>query len=286
VVDKLVSPDAQPDLTLPSTQGTILFSQFRLLEFTVSERNRGDPQHAKLVSKLRSVEDMYPFKHGVINQFRFLSPRDLQEDPSWKDASIVVTCNAQRIAINDQQAIRFAYNKGVPVIRWRAKLTGDYKNANPTISQSLFDNYPELWNTFVQGAGVVITDNINPSKGIGNGVEGHLHSLSFDPSIGTEKIRSIMNLVERAAPGQVVYLDDPPLSVNVELYRDEEDKPIWPEDETLVRGKVVIPVLLSKFDDDVVVELEDEGEETVYFCRHAFDLIFAVTYHKVSLSFF
>jgi hypothetical protein len=285
MVDKLVSPDADPDITLPSTQGTMLFSQFRLLEFTVSERNRGDPQHAKLVSRLRSVDDMYPFTHGVINQFRFLSPQDFQEDPSWSDASIVVTCNAERMAINEQQAIRFAYNNGVPVIRWRAKLTGDYKSASPTVTQSLFDNYSELWNTFVQGAGVVITDNINPSKGIGNGVDGHLHSLSFDPSLGSEKIRSIMNLVERAQPGQVLYLDDPPLSVNIELYRDEEEKPSWPSDETLVKDKIVIPIMLNKFDDDVVVELEDEGEDTVHFVRHAFDLTFAVTYHKVRTAF-
>jgi len=124
----------------------------------------------------------------------------------------------------------------------------------------------------VKGAKVVITDNINPSKGVGNGIEGVLHSITFSPKLRKPLFQSILQQIKSASAGEVVVLDTAPMYVNIEFYAESEKKPDWSRKETVVPGKIVVPVPIARFSDTVKVDT-GAGNETVYFRRHAFDLI-------------
>jgi len=129
----------------------------------------------------------------------------------------------------------------------------------------------------------LLTKSSSPSKDVGNGVEGVLHSLSFPPGTNPHVLARAGRQVEAAAPGQVVVLDTPPLYVNVELQLDESERREWSATETLVKKKVVTPTPVPKFTSRVKLNTS-AGYKDVYYRNHAFDMTFAVTFHKVSGS--
>jgi hypothetical protein len=81
--------------------------------------------------------------------------------------------------------------------------------------------------------------NLCTEKELTNNAACTLHSLSLNPSCALD---ATWRRIEAAAPGEAVWIE-PPLSVNVEIRRTPDVVATWPADETLVVGRIVIPLL-------------------------------------------
>jgi hypothetical protein len=74
---------------------------------------------------------------------------------------------------------QFAKEKKLPLVRWKQKLSGPaVRSLEPKALAELYDEEPGLWGYFVKGAPCVVQDNIARTKGIVNGTEGEMHSIT------------------------------------------------------------------------------------------------------------
>jgi hypothetical protein len=66
---------------------------------------------------------------------------------------------------------------------------------------------------FAVGAPALLTENINPARGLANGSEVVLHSLTVDEADRD----ALQERIARAVPGEIILLERPPLAVNVHV---------------------------------------------------------------------
>ena len=192
--------------------------------------------------------------------------------------------------------------------------------SSPADVEQLCHHHPEsLLCYYVRGAAVRLTDNICPEKGLANGTgDAVLHSITFAPDSNPD---SQLHRLEVARPGEIIQLQVPPASVNVRMLgierkmerlrqsllekanakrrarhahpveeweeeeEEEEESDLeldqipypWPEDQTLVPGQVVIPVQYCRIAECLAIS----PKASIQYKQWAFDLVFAITYHKL-----
>jgi hypothetical protein len=100
-----------------------------------------------------------------------------------------------------------------------------------------------LWGIFVAGAPGFLTQNLNPTKGFANGTSITYESISFDEEENEEDIRIATLQIVTALPGEVVILRIRPYTINVHF--PAANPVIWPDNETLISGRVVLPILMQ-----------------------------------------
>jgi len=97
---------------------------------------------------------------------------------------------------------------------------------------------------FAVGAPALLAGrNINTSRGITNNTSCTLHDLTLDPA--TTDVDATWAAIRATAPGEIYCLPAPPLSVNVCLTSLRSES--WPAADTLQPGKIVIPIMESKW---------------------------------------
>jgi hypothetical protein len=105
-----------------------------------------------------------------------------------------------------------------------------------------------------------------------------MHSLTLNPS---SDLDAEWERILRAPPGEIVMLQQAPLSVNVELSTDTP----WPTDETLEVGKIVVPIIVAPRPKARELHLVRRGKAqkktTLHFFDFGVELAFAITYHKI-----
>ena len=175
-----------------------------------------------------------------LRNYKALSKEDMKND-KWKFAPILVSTNRERVDINEKQARNFAREKKTYVIRWQA----EYKNwrGKPNPEDRVINEDPVFWQYFVSGAEGYITANVNTDISIANGTSCNYHSLSFASKDESDWLEHEMM---EADFGSIISLKSPPASVNVVLFQDDKDKKDNWDRDTLVQGKVVIPIFQSK----------------------------------------
>lgn len=281
----------------PASPAGLLFGLFQLLEFSDQCRAADDPEHAARLDYFRNPSrSRYPVEASqILHYLPLLSHADVDEDPGWCDAPVVVCENIARHFVNKSQAIRDATRTSQPVLTWRNVLDPRTQSLcdraskihNISVSQ-LLEKYPETSSYFVAGARVMLRDNLMTEKRISNGTTCVLHSITFDPSLGRDAIDAEFARIANTTPGTVVELKYVPYSVNVRL---NENINTWDPAETLDSMQVVIPLTLNKrrprefkssgrhaanTDNNV----KSKSKKLAYY-DHGFELAYAVTYHKI-----
>ena len=267
----------------PSTVGAELFSRFILFELTEQMRT-GDADQISLISKIRDPHLTQPIDDEVVQKMteKQLTATDIYEDSEWACAPIVVTLNEVRSSLNYDMVVRFAKVRRVPILVWRLPIAGE-RATNMSIEEIdlLYKQERGLWGIFVAGAPGFLTQNINPTKGLANGTSVTYESISFDEDEDEEEIRIATLQIVTAKPGEVVVLHINPYTINVHVPSANQNT--WPDTETLILGRVVLPILMQTGEKQLKVRPCNQHQLTgkVNIRPHAVELAFAITYEKI-----
>jgi hypothetical protein len=221
-----------------------LFRLFRVLEFTEQMRVR-DAEYAAVVNRFRTHMDD-PVTAETVAAVKPLSIADVAFDSRWRNTPVIVTTNFARAVHNDRGMERHAREIGVPIIAWRLEMmvnptsilqaaghitTGDGAGTAPKKRRSthtdvplsklgtLAERYyarnacPAATVLFVPGAPGVLTENLSPAVGLANGTAIVMHSITVEPA----DLANLHARLAAAAPGEIVLLQRPPLSINVHI---------------------------------------------------------------------
>ena len=193
-----------------------LMSTFTVFQFNEQMRAQEDIEHTQMLKQFRDLSTSnQPITDSVIRRLRVLSSSDLLEDSTWITSLIVVTNNLERLAIIKEQVIRFGILHRKLVVAWRLELHHTTQRHFQTHSDLnlLYDRFQELSSFFVVGAPAYITENICPLKNLANGTRVTLHSLTLKEEFQDDFTRKY----QQTPPGEIIWIDEPPLCVNVEL---------------------------------------------------------------------
>ena len=282
----LISPSAS--LIKPVEK---IFSHFNFRQLTVQMRaHHEDVLHLAALDWFRNPSStLNPIASSkMLDTIATLKRDDFRQDPSWHDATIIVSENVSRVALNKTQAFIFARRHGLPVISWRnpiysksTRMFTEASNGSEERLEKIFNTIGELTFYFVAGAPAVIKDNISTANGLANGRMCTLHSITLTDDDET----FLENALRTAIPGQEIRILNPPVSVNVEI----ENACDFLVKTSIVTQKTVIPMILRKqiprdisLANDVAAKYsKDVKEMQLKYVDHGLDLAFALTYHKV-----
>ena len=219
---------------------------------------------------------------GSVLDSHVITQADVQNDPLWKKAPIIVCGNAQRNTITAKRASGIARELGVPAIRWRLPVAGKADaQLEPDELKSLYKD-PRLWGWFIQGHSGYLSKNVNPPRLVSNGSPVTYESLTLAAPLGEENeddedaTETDKVSVFFAKPGDIVTLSRPPYSVNIGL--PGLDWKLY-HDCTLVEGQVVLPIKMEHKLSYMVL-VDGLGVLRPNFRCHAIDPATAVTGYK------
>jgi len=277
------------------SQAGKLFGSFRCIQFNEQMRAADDIQHSARLACFRNPEaGRCPVKtSSLLSHLKPLCTEDAKFR-KWREAVIVCADNASRITINMARAVQFALDTGQPVIAWTHKLSAStqqhFKYAaetqNTTI-QKLASRFPDLVFYFVAGAPAMINNNIAIHRGITNGTVCTLHSLVLDENVCD--VQSEWTRIRTAAPGEIVWLQSNPKSVNVKL---AEKSTVKADGLSMSDTGNIVPLLVSKYATvfkaitvkRVASRMGTRQQSKLAFYDYDVDLAFAVTFHKVHIQ--
>ncbi len=212
---------------LPRAIGTRLFRLFKRV--TLMQQVRCTGEHGEINQRLRNPEVDNPIDDSIIRYLtdRILSSKDIEDDPSWLEALIVVSHNAQREGLTFGCVYRFAERHGVPITVWRVP-AGNRAPRSSTSHLPKFPTWqevqeagPSLYSCFVSGAPAICLDNISASVGLANGATCTMHSLSFSEDLENSNpgwSADCTARVKRAGSGELIFIgDNVPKYINVRL---------------------------------------------------------------------
>lgn len=316
------------DTTNPADQMTL--NGIRLLKtFKFSDLKQQmrclDELHLSQLDGLRAGQTNGFFDYVLAHQ---LKPCDAKNDPTWSTATIIVKENAKRCYLNCRMAERFAAATGNTLISWRlewsvppkksrskhgstyrpndgsgrskakaVKLPAIRAHFSDAFVESVYEHTEDLTYRFVPGAPATILTNLNPSRGVANGIACELHSLTFSDS--TRKEAEKLIAAAHAANKPHLQLPFAPSHVNVRLPGPPHPSTgPTPEskaahaafvasfaDVTLVEGDVVIPIDAHVSARRTTPAYSHRGVKMyVLVVRPGVDLAFAGTIHKAQGS--
>jgi hypothetical protein len=251
--------------------GLDLLKEFKIITFSHQYRSEDD-QHTARINQMRDMTIDNPIDQSLIDSFQILSAEDVESDPSWLAAPVVVASNAERHALNVTQAKRYAMANGVPVLRWKKTLIMA-KDLDDPLCDIIYDNEPSLTGLFVEGAPAILNNNLNATDGLANGTPLILHSALLSEDEDSERYREI---ISNAQPGTII---DIPVPHAVLASVPSLDNAKWcSKHKSLVEGQVVIPFVNKRHLGNTVTISK---EQTLSYKSHGIDLAFAITFHKI-----
>ena len=275
-----------------------LFNEFETINFNQQMRAAEDAKHAELLSYFNNPDKSHTpvRKSKLLTHLQVLKPSDFYFGSLWCEATIVVADNATRHAINKCRVKQMAILTNQPIIAWTHKLHKRTEACFSAVAEEhgvslkrVLSKHNELVFYFLHGAPAMLTENISVERRLTNGTICTLHSLTLDASLCDVEEEWLR--IDRADAGDIVFLQAPPLSINVSL--SEEVSAKWNEDEALsVADKCVIPLLQSQTAQEFKLSSNKTtrslaGSSTakkmsMLRCYdYGVELAFAITYHKV-----
>lgn len=158
-----------------------MLASYQKVELTEQMRGAKDPVH---MAFLNQAADVCSKRHAktISTSRKTLTRQDIEQEPDWMSAPIVVTSNEERYRINEQQPTIFAKHQNWPRIVWYQPILGLVANANQDQVNYLYGTCHRLKDIFVHGAPGFLTEDINPTHGLTNGTTITYHSLVLDPT--------------------------------------------------------------------------------------------------------
>jgi hypothetical protein len=276
------------NLELPASddheRGLELWMQFRKIEFVAQNRST-DPDHTAFLNHMRAHPDE-PIGAAQIEILRkkILTRQDFEQDAELYDAPIIVTNNKLREALNLHMAKEFGKRHGVPVLRWRVKITGLSAQAcTEEELEVIAGHFDCLYAIFVQGGPCYLTNNINPAKGLANGTAAVMRRLVFETK---EQHDECQAQIAQAAPGEVVDLNFDPIAVLVnvpslspDVYTDKKLQNINGLNAEDKKAGFVIPIMPTQHPEKLKIGDASTATEWNYY-EPGFELGFSITFHK------
>ena len=184
-------------------------------------RAKGDQIFIGFLKEMRRTDTMQPVSDAFLQNLRRVAKEDIVADISWRFAPIGVLSHVERDTINHAQLEAFASQFKLPLVRWKLPLV-DGEALNAEVLNRLYENEPNLWGYFVEGAPVHITANINSVRKLVNGTPGLLHSLILNSEAHEDRAK----LAQGYETNTMVTLAKPPRAVNI-IVGGTPSKPIY-----------------------------------------------------------
>ena len=210
-----------------SAKGLLALSQACVVWLTRNMRAGGDEAFGGdkgMLQAMRNTASAHPVPDALVDGMQVLSSADVKRDQTWAFSPIGVLAKIERDTLNYAQLKAFAKAFDLPMVYWRRKMCdpGDISHLTEDEQRRLFENEPNLMGWFVEGAPVVLTENISPTRKLVNGSAGVLDSLTFAGGVVPDELKAAY-----ARRGYCkVELHAVPLSVNVRVGGTEKD-PVW-----------------------------------------------------------
>lgn len=254
-------------------------------------RAQEDPEFINFQLQIRRTDVQHPVPEKFIDMLKEVSKEDLETDMTWLFAPIAVMSTAERDVLNLSQLRAFAKTFGLVLVRWpkdivKEAVLGLTKREIETIRNT----EPVLWNYFVEGAPVNLTETINSVRGLVNGTPAILESLRFnDNKVPIDLARAM----EEGGYREITLgYDEIPQAVNVIV---GGEKILWhgirlPDLSNHIESdspdQQVIPILVSKSTEIaklmyVDAAIHEIGEVTTK--QHMYMLAFALTDFKLQV---
>jgi hypothetical protein len=208
------------------------FAKIRGLEFLKSAhrvelkrlmRARDDPVFIEHQLQMRRTELHHPIPDEFLQQLRPVCRKDLEEDASWRFAPIGVLSHIERDVLNVIQLKAFAKAFNLPIFCWRSELV-DGAAIEQSVRHEVYNQEQNLWSYFVEGAPVLLLENISSVRMLVNGTAGLLDSLTITNAGDLDRVERAYNM---GYSDVLIKLDEPPLAVNVVVGGTEETPMLW-----------------------------------------------------------
>jgi hypothetical protein len=142
----------------PTRVGLELIRGFKWMSLYTQHRSV-DPVHTAFISRLWrgdaiSVRDLM--------QYRMFSPADVDADPTWLSAPVLVATNQERFSLLHARAVSFARHHGTCVLRWQLDMR-KWRGCprDPEHRRNAMED-PNFYEYFVAGGPGFVTANICP----------------------------------------------------------------------------------------------------------------------------
>lgn len=269
----------------PYGLGVDIMTKARWFELTQQQRSQTDPKHTGFVQRTYYGERIT--LDDIKNNYKLLSSTDFQ-DPDWIKAPMLVSTNRERYSLTHSRAVQFAKLTGTVVLRWLRPFKEWCQKPDPDCVHDAMSDVC-FYEYYVEGCDGFITENIFKDLRVVNGLPVRFHSVKLRPQV--EEVLEMQ--MHHAEPGTVLTLQEPPISINVEVFVDEET----PEPIVNALKEFSIEVV-TKNNTNIIIPITpkscrwDQGLTPIYgsmyfsaskarFSRHfPVEPAFAVTVHK------
>jgi hypothetical protein len=168
-------------------RGLKMLSEAKRVQLHRLMRAKDDPDFIDVQLRMRQTDILHPIPVDFLKQLRPVTLEDIAQDPAWRFAPIGVLTHVERDAINLEQLKAFARAFNLPMFRWRCFLV-DGEILQACEMATLYDNEPNLWSYFVEGAPVLLLSTISSVRKLVNGTPGLLDSLTITNDIDRDAI--------------------------------------------------------------------------------------------------
>ena len=210
-------------VTIAKNRGLILLKSAHRVQLKRLMRARDDPDFIEYQLQMRRTELHHPVPDAFLQQLRAVSRTDLEEDAAWRFAPIGVLSHIERDVINVVQLMAFGKAFNLPIFRWRLEMVAGAA-LEQSVRDEVYNHEPNLWSYFVEGAPVLLLENISSVRMLVNGTAGLLDSLTITNAGDRDRVERAYNTGYSEV---MVTLDDPPLAVNVVVGGTEETPMMW-----------------------------------------------------------
>jgi hypothetical protein len=155
-----------------------------------------------------TLEDLSIYQH--------LTPEDMQNDPEWADATVLVATNLDRMNVTRMKCKLWAKKNKTYVFKWRSKTRKHINPADVEAMGHIRENNSFFWQYWVQDAPGFLSSTINGEMGLVNGSPVKMHSLTFQSQAEHTRIEQLLNGPNPPPFGSEIEVDIP-IYVNMEL---------------------------------------------------------------------
>ena len=168
LVRSAIDPTLRAKQQLASTAGLEILRRARKTDLTTIMRSIDDPAFTALQSRLRDTGHENPLSFDFLKSIPAVSTEDVAADAAWRFALIGVLSHRERDALNIAQLRNYAQFHNIPFVRWRRQLDLSTALGDAPVDD-IYDNEPNLWEYFVEGATGLMMENVNPPRHLVNG---------------------------------------------------------------------------------------------------------------------
>ena len=192
-------------------RGLTLLRSARKVTLLRLMRAAGDEAFIGVQRQMRRTDVAQPVDADFLKGLRAVNAADLRADEGWRFPPVGVLSHLERDTINVAQMEAFARAFGLPLVKWRLQMEDEIGNAE--LREELYAEEAGLWQYFVEGAPVNLTETIKSVPKLVNGSPAVMDSLEFR---GGDVPTQLADAVARGGFA-VVVLDAPPLAVNMRV---------------------------------------------------------------------